>query len=84
MTDETRDHLEKVRSHLRDAAAAGDEAAAELAEHVDAYLGGEQGDQEHGALIDRLREGVLRFEVSHPTLSHAVQGVVDSMTASGI
>ena len=84
MTDEAKDHLERVRDELADAAASGSEDASELAGHVDAYLTGDTSEEEHNALLGRLHEGVLRFEMSHPRLSHALQGVVDSMTASGI
>lgn len=84
MTEEARDHLEQMRGQLRRAADEGDADAGELAERVDAYLAGSQTPDEHDDFLDRLRESVRRFEASHPTLSQAVQGVVDSLTASGI
>lgn len=85
MPDEARKHLENVRGQLHEAAGAGDEGAGELAEHVGTYLASERPSAEdQEALLDRLRDGVRRFEASHPTLSHAVQGVIDSLTASGI
>ena len=84
MTEEARDHLEEMRGHLRRAADEGNVDAGDLAGEVDAYLAGSQSPEEHDAFLDRLRDGVRRFEASHPTLSQAVQGVVDSLTASGI
>lgn len=84
MSDEAKENLERVRGELENAAAEGNQDAGELAGHVDAYLASSEDDDDHGALLDRLHEGVLRFELSHPRLSHALQGVVDSMTASGI
>ncbi len=85
MSDKAREHLEEVHNQLHEAASAGDAAAGELAEQVGEYLvGDEPSAEDHEALLDRLRGGVRRFEASHPTLSSAVQGVVDSLTASGI
>jgi hypothetical protein len=84
MTEEARDHLEEIRSHLRRAADEGNPDAGDLAEHLDAYLAGAQSPEEQDDILDRLREGMLRFEANHPKLSHAIQGVIDSLTASGI
>ncbi len=84
MTEEGREHLEEVQGHLRRAAEEGNADAGDLAGHVDAYLSGSRSPEESEALVDRLRDGVRRFEANHPTLSQAVQGVVDSLTASGI
>jgi hypothetical protein len=85
MTDKAREHLEEVHKDLHEASEAGDPDAGELADHVGAYLAADEPtEEEHDALLDRLRTGVRRFEVNHPTLSNAVQGVVDSLTASGI
>jgi len=84
MTDEPQNDLEAMRDRLRRAADAGDTSAGDLAGHVDAYLSGSRSAEEHDALVDRLRDAVRRFEAGHPTLSQAVQGVVDSITASGI
>ncbi len=86
MPEEAREHLEEVRGRLHEAAADGDDHAGELADHVDAFLGAAEAPttEERDALLERLREGVRRFEAAHPTLSAAVQGVIDSLTASGI
>jgi hypothetical protein len=85
MPEEARKRLEEVHGQLSEAAGAGDTEASELADQVGAFLADdEQADADHEALLDRLREGVRRFEASHPTLSEAVQRVVDSLTASGI
>ena len=85
MTDEARDHLEEVQGQLQDAADAGHDDAGELAEQVGAYLSSDEpSDEEHEALLERLRRGVLRYEASHPELSRTVQSVIDSLTASGI
>jgi hypothetical protein len=84
MTEEERQHLEEVQGRLRRAAEEGNADAGDLAGHVDAYLAGSKSSEDHDALVDRLRDGVRRFEAGHPTLSQAVQGVIDSLTASGI
>lgn len=85
MSDEARDHLESVHGQLNEAAGAGDETAGELADHVGAYLSADEPSEEaHEDLVQRLSDGVRRFEVSHPSLSATVQTVVDSLTASGI
>ena len=85
MTDEAREHLEEVQGQLQNAASAGQEDASELADHVGAYLASDEpSDEDHEALLERLRRGVLRYEASHPELSRTVQSVIDSLTASGI
>lgn len=85
MTDEAREHLERVHGQLNEAASSGDDDAGELADQVGAYLAADEPtDQDHEALLDRLRKGVLRYEASHPELSRTFQGVIDSLTASGI
>ena len=85
MPDKAREHLEEVHGQLHEAAGEGHEDAGELAEQVGAYLAADQPSQEeHAALLDRLRTGVRRWEVTHPRLSRTMQGVIDSLTASGI
>lgn len=85
MTDGAREHLEEVHAQLNEAASAGDADAGELAGTVGAYLGKEAPSNEDDEdIIERLRLGVRRFEANHPTLSEAVQRVIDSLTAAGI
>ncbi len=86
MPDDAREHLEEVRGRLHEAGAGGDDHASELAEHVGAFLdaGATPTADQRDDLLERLREGVRRFEAAHPTLSAAVQGVIDSLTAAGI
>jgi hypothetical protein len=85
VTDKAREHLEEVHAQLNEAAAAGDENAGELADQVGSYLSKDAPNQDDDDdLVDRLRLSVRRFEAAHPRLSEAVQGVVDSLTASGI
>jgi hypothetical protein len=85
MADSAREHLEAVHAELEEAAAAGEEGAGDLSGQVGAYLGTETPsaeDDEH--LIERLNDGVRRWEATHPKLSRTLQGVIDSLTASGI
>ena len=85
MTDDMRRHLEELKGHLEEAADGGDDDAREVLAHVTGYLErAEHGDDDPGDLRDRLSDAVLRFELNHPKLSHTLQGVVDSLTASGI
>lgn len=85
MADESREHLENVRAQLHEAAGTGDTDAAELADRVGAYLeSSEPTAEDHDDLVDRLGDAARRFEMNHPTLSHALQSVIDSLTASGI
>ncbi|HSF85903.1 MAG TPA: DUF4404 family protein [Acidimicrobiia bacterium] len=85
MSDEAREHLEQVQGQLHEAASAGHDDAGELADQVGAYLDADApSDEDHDALLERLRRGVLRYEASHPELSRTVQSVIDSLTASGI
>ena len=81
MTEE----LENLSDRLGEAAARGDEAANELQRAVDAYRSAsDPTEADHESLVDRMREGALRYESSHPKLSSLIAGVVDSLTASGI
>lgn len=85
MPEKARRDLEEVRGRLQEAAQGGDADAGELADRVDAYLAADGPSEEDGAdLLERLSLGVRKFEASHPELSRTVQGVIDSLTASGI
>ena len=77
MNDEVRKRVTELHDHL-DASDA--EGAAELKDAVAAY----DNDGDHDAFTDRLRDGALRFESSHPELSAVVARVIDSLTAAGI
>ena len=77
MNDEIRQRVTELHDHLDGSDADG---AAELKEAVAAYDGG--GDQSD--FIERLRDGALRFESSHPEISAVVARVIDSLTAAGI
>ena len=85
MTDEARDHLEDLQDELAAAADDGHDMAAELHGELQDYLDtDEPGADDHDALRDQLSDSLLHFEVSHPSLSAAMQRVIDSLTASGI
>ncbi len=77
MNDEVRKRVTELHDHLDASDASG---ASELKHAVAAY--DDDGDQH--AFVDRLREGALRFESSHPELSAVVARVIDSLTAAGI
>ena len=77
MNDEIRKRVTELHDHLDAADAAG---AKELKDAVAAY--DDDGDQT--AFADRLRDGALRFESSHPEISAVVARVIDSLTAAGI
>jgi len=77
MNDEISKRITELHDQL-DASEA--EGANELKDAVAAYT--DSGDQH--AFLDRLREGALRFESSHPDLSAVVARVIDSLTAAGI
>jgi hypothetical protein len=75
MNDEIRRRIDELHEHLE----AGDDTE-DLKNAVRAY----DDDGDHEALADRLREGALRFESSHPELSGVLARIIDSLTAAGI
>lgn len=77
MGDEISKRIVELNAHLE---ATDEPAADDIKEAVKAY----EDDGDHEALRDRLREGALRFESSHPELSGVVARVIDSLTAIGI
>ncbi len=77
MNDEVRKRVTELHDHLDASDAAG---AAELKDAVAAY----DSDGDQSAFVDRLRDGALRFESSHPEISAVVARVIDSLTAAGI
>lgn len=77
MNDEIRRRIDELHEHL-DADENG--ATDDLKNAVRAY----DDDGDHEALADRLREGALRFESSHPELSGVLARIIDSLTAAGI
>lgn len=75
------DEVAKRIVELSDQLDATDEPAAEdLKDAVKTY----SDDGDHEAFRDRLHDGALRFESSHPELSGVVARVIDSLTALGI
>ena len=76
MSDEVRKKIDELSQHLESAA----EPTEDLEDAVRVF--DDDGDSE--ALLDRLREGALRFESSHPELSGVIARVIDSLTAAGI
>ena len=85
MSEDHRENLEDLSDDLAEAATEGHDAAEDLHGSVNDYLSSsEPSVEEHDALTDQLSEAVLHFEVSHPSLSAAVQRAIDSLTASGI
>ena len=77
MNDEIRRRIHELNEHLD---ASGDSDTDDLKNAVKAY----DDDGDHEALADRLREGALRFESSHPELSGVLARIIDSLTAAGI
>jgi len=76
MGDEVRRQIVELSQHLE----ATDEPTEDLESAVRAF----DDDGDSDALLDRLREGALRFESSHPELSGFLARVIDSLTAAGI
>lgn len=76
MSDEVRKQIVELGQQLE----AADESTEDLEEAVRAFS--DDGDSE--ALLERLRDGALRFESSHPELSGVLARVIDSLTAAGI
>jgi len=77
VNDEIRRRIHELNEHLD---ASGDGDTDDLKNAVKAY----DDDGDRDALADRLREGALRFESSHPELSGVLARIVDSLTAAGI
>lgn len=76
MNDEIRRRINELSEHLEST----DDDTDDLKNAVKAY----DDDGDHEALADRLREGALRFESSHPELSGVLARIIDSLTAAGI
>jgi len=76
MSDEVRKRIVELSEHLE----ASDADTQDLQSAVESF--GADGNSDD--LVDRLREGALRFESSHPELSAVVARVIDSLTAAGI
>lgn len=82
---ENAEELDSLREPLGQAAAAGNDEAAELLGHVDAYLSeGQESPEKKKSLIARLNDAALGYESSHPTLSTAIARVSDFFSAEGI
>ena len=85
MTDDPKRELEDLHQDLQDAVDEGNDDAADMLEHVGAYLETEEpSDEQHQGLRRHLGDAVLSLEVSHPRLSAAMQRALDSLTAAGI
>jgi|COG998Drversion2_1049125.scaffolds.fasta_scaffold29533_2 hypothetical protein len=85
MSDDARRDLEGLADDLASAAADGHDTAEDLHGQVNEYLANpDPSPEDHEALHDQLSDGLLHFEVSHPSLSGAMQRVIDSLSASGI
>jgi hypothetical protein len=76
VNDEIRRRINELSEHLEST----DDDTDDLKNAVKAY----DDDGDHEALADRLREGALRFESSHPELSGVLARIIDSLTAAGI
>ncbi len=77
MNEEIRKRLGELSDHL-------DASESVEADDIKSAVQDFDADGDHAALRDRLRDGALRFESSHPELSAVVARVVDSLTAAGI
>lgn len=85
MSDEIRRHVEHLHDELSKAADEGNTDADEVRGHVAGYLSSEEpADDDHNNLRERLDEAVVRFDNDHPSISGALQGVIDAFTAAGI
>jgi hypothetical protein len=85
MAEDPRDNLEGLSDDLASAAAEGHDTADELHGQVNEFLSNpDPTPTDHADLRDQLSDAVLHFEVSHPSMSAAMQRIIDSLTASGI
>ena len=85
MTDESREHLEDLSNELAAAADEGHEEAADLHDDVNDFMAiSDPTGGQHEAMRVQLSDAMLHFEVSHPSLTAAMQRVIDSLSASGI
>lgn len=85
MPDDTRRHLEELRGHLDEAANQGNTQAGEMRDRLSGYMAKEEPSEEDDRdILESLGDTARRFEVEHPSLSHALQSVIDSLTAAGI
>jgi hypothetical protein len=44
----------------------------------------EEGDDDHGGLVDSLEKAEVRFEVDHPALAQSIRQVLQSLSSTGI
>lgn len=64
----------------------------DVAAHLDANIeqarsvlsGGTAGPQEHRSLVEQLKDSVLKYEASHPTLAGSIGSVIDALGRMGI
>ena len=77
MSDEVRKRIVELSEQLD---ASDEPTANDLKSAVQAF----DADGDREAFLDRLRDGALRFESSHPEVSAVVARVIDSLTAAGI
>ena len=77
MGEEIRKRLDELSEHL---VSSDHPDTHDLKSAVEAF----DADGDREVLLDRLRDGALRFEASHPDLSSVVARVIDSLTAAGI
>jgi hypothetical protein len=90
--EKLRETLDQLRSQLdelrrRDPAVA-DQLAATIDEAQAVLTGKSPGDQgsaaPQGSIIDRLKDAVLEYEASHPSLAGNLGGIIDALGRMGI
>jgi Domain of unknown function (DUF4404) len=86
LTGVMQDTLQELLAHLKDAIDAAEAGAdnedelARLAGEVERRLS----EDDSEGVVDDLRDGVRRFEVSHPSLSGAIGRAADALSAIGL
>jgi hypothetical protein len=89
--EKLRETLDQLRSQLdelrrRDPAVA-DQLAATIDEAQAVLTGKSPGEQEtapQGSIVDRLKDAVLEYEASHPSLAGNLGGIIDALGRMGI
>ena len=80
--------LDDLQSQLDEMRSLDPDLAAHLGSTIDqakAVLAGRPTEQdEHRSMIDQLKDAVLKYEASHPTLAGNIGSVIDALGQMGI
>jgi hypothetical protein len=85
--EDLREQLAALHGALGDGESVGPEARELLRavmDDIQRVLDVEEGDEQPEGLVDRLKDAVVDFEESHPTLAEAAGRVIDALARMGI